>query len=168
MVVAEVDLGSAALLSTVALGMMFVAGASARWLAAVGGLGFAGLAALVVAIPNRFERLMAFLNLAEHKTDFGLQQWRALMAFGSGGMTGLGLGNGRQKMLYLPFAHTDFIFPMVGEELGLPFTLLIVFLFVVILVAGCVIALHAPDRFGRLLACCFVPMVGENINGASR
>src|SRR6266699_2281346 len=67
----------------------------------------------------------------------------ALIAWGSGGMEGLGLGNGRQKMLYLPYAHTDFIFPIVGEELGLRFSLLVVFLFVVIIVCGTMIALHA-------------------------
>ena len=75
---------------------------------------------------------------------------QALIAWGSGGMEGLGLGNGRQKMLYLPYAHTDFIFPMIGEELGLRVSLLVVFLFVVIIVCGMMIALHAKDRFGLL------------------
>jgi cell division protein FtsW len=74
-----------------------------------------------------------------------------LIAWGSGGMEGLGLGNGRQKMLYLPYAHTDFIFPIIGEELGLRFSLLVVFLFLVIIVCGIMIALHAKDRFGLLL-----------------
>ena len=77
---------------------------------------------------------------------------QALIAWGSGGMEGLGLGNGRQKMLYLPYAHTDFIFPMIGEELGLRVSLFVVFLFVVIIVCGTMIALHAKDRFGLLLA----------------
>ena len=76
---------------------------------------------------------------------------QALIAWGSGGMEGLGLGNGRQKMLYLPYAHTDFIFPMIGEELGLRVSLLVVFLFIVIIVCGMMIALHAKDRFGMLL-----------------
>jgi cell division protein FtsW len=78
---------------------------------------------------------------------------QALIAWGSGGIEGLGLGNGRQKMLYLPYAHTDFIFPMIGEELGLRVSLLVVFLFVVIIVCGTMIALHAKDRFGLLLGC---------------
>ena len=78
---------------------------------------------------------------------------QALIAWGSGGIEGLGLGNGRQKMLYLPYAHTDFIFPMIGEELGLRVSLLVVFLFVVIIVCGMMIALHAKDRFGLLLGC---------------
>jgi cell division protein FtsW len=82
----------------------------------------------------------------------GLQQWNALIAFGSGGFEGLGLGEGRQKMLYLPYAHTDFIFPMIGEELGLRFTWLVVFCFIMIILCGGLIAANAKDRFGKLLA----------------
>ena len=74
-----------------------------------------------------------------------------LVAFGSGGIDGLGLGNGRQKMLYLPYAHTDFIFPVIGEELGLRITLVIVFCYLLVLTAGTLIALNAKDRFGMLL-----------------
>ena len=90
---------------------------------------------LIVAtqISERMGRLSAFLHPQHFKEDAGLQQMQALIAWGSGGMEGLGLGNGRQKMLYLPHAHTDFIFPIVGEELGLRFSLLVVFLFVVII-----------------------------------
>src|ERR1700676_4351280 len=86
-------------------------------------------------------------------------------------MEGLGLGNGRQKMLYLPYAHTDFIFPMIGEELGLRGSLLVVFLFVVIIVCGMMIALHAKDRFGLLLGCGIISLVGlqaaVNIGGTT-
>jgi cell division protein FtsW len=88
-----------------------------------------------------------------------LFQMQALIAWGSGGMEGLGLGNGRQKMLYLPYAHTDFIFPMIGEELGLRVSLLVVFLFIVIIVCGMMIALHAKDRFGMLLSCGIVSLL---------
>src|SRR5207247_4487457 len=102
-------------------------------------------------ISDRLERLSAFLHPQNFKEDAGLQQMQALIAWGSGGMEGLGLGNGRQKMLYLPYAHTDFIFPIIGEELGLRFSVLVVFLFVTIIVCGIMIALHAKDRFGLLL-----------------
>ncbi len=85
---------------------------------------------------------------------------QALIAWGSGGIDGLGLGNGRQKMLYLPYAHTDFIFPMIGEELGLRVSLLVVFLFVVIIVCGTMIALHAKDRLGLLLGAGIVTLLG--------
>jgi len=105
-------------------------------------------------------RLAAFLDRQRFKEDAGLQQMQALIAWGSGGMEGLGLGNGRQKMLYLPYAHTDFIFPMIGEELGLRISLLVVFLFVVIIVCGMMIALHAKDRFGLLLSGGIVALVG--------
>ena len=67
-------------------------------------------------------RLAAFLDPQRFKEDAGLQQMQALIALGSGGIEGLGLGNGRQKMFYLPYAHTDFIFPIIGEELGLRMT----------------------------------------------
>jgi cell division protein FtsW len=77
------------------------------------------------------------------KEDAGLQQMQALIAWGSGGMEGLGLGNGRQKMLYLPYAHTDFIFPMIGEELGLRVSLIVIFLFVLIIVCGMLIRVLA-------------------------
>jgi cell division protein FtsW len=151
LVLAEVDLGTTALLGTTAFVVMFIAGANPLWL---GMLSFAGLGALVIVatqISERMGRLSAFLHPENFKEDAGLQQMQALIAWGSGGMEGLGLGNGRQKMLYLPYAHTDFIFPIIGEELGLRFSLLVVFLFVVIIVCGIMIALHAKDRFGLLL-----------------
>jgi cell division protein FtsW len=105
-------------------------------------------------------RLAAFLDPERFKEDAGLQQMQALIALGSGGMEGLGLGNGRQKMLYLPYAHTDFIFPIIGEELGLRMTLVVVFLFVVVIVSGIMIALHAKDRFGLLLGCGIISLLG--------
>src|SRR5438034_10093259 len=114
----------------------------------------------VAATQARMERLIAFTDLERYKQDAGLQQMQALIAWGSGGMEGLGLGNGRQKMLYLPYAHTDFIFPMIGEELGLRISLLVVFLFVVIIVCGMMIALHAKDRFGLLLSGGIVALAG--------
>src|SRR5881392_3902962 len=110
-------------------------------------------------LPERMNRLLAFLHPENYKQDAGLQQMQALIAWGSGGMEGLGLGNGRQKMLYLPYAHTDFIFPMIGEELGLRVSLLVVFLFIVIIVCGMIIALHAKDRFGLLLGCGVVSLL---------
>src|SRR5437773_8380649 len=96
-------------------------------------------------------RLIAFTDLERYKQDAGLQQMQALIAWGSGGAEGLGLGNGRQKMLYLPYAHTDFIFPVIGEELGLRVTLVVVFCYLLIVTCGILIALHAKDRFGMLL-----------------
>jgi cell division protein FtsW len=149
----EVDLGASALIGLTAACVMFVGGASLLWLVP---MFVAGLAVLVYAAlhnPERFARISAFLDPGSEsvRLNEGLQQWQALVAFGSGGVSGAGLGNGRLKMLYLPYAHTDFIFPMIGEELGLRFTLLVVFCFLLILLAGALIAMNAKDRFGMLL-----------------
>jgi len=159
LVLGEVDLGTTALIGATAFVVMFVAGTNPLWL---GGLAFAGLGGLLVVatqISERMGRLSAFLHPQNYKDDAGLQQMQALIAWGSGGMDGLGLGNGRQKMLYLPYAHTDFIFPIIGEELGLRFSLLVVFLFIVIIVCGIMIALHARDRFGLLLGCGIISLL---------
>jgi cell division protein FtsW len=122
-------------------------------------LGLGGIFFIATRMSERMSRLSAFWDPAKFKQDAGLQQMQALIAWGSGGIEGLGLGNGRQKMLYLPYAHTDFIFPMIGEELGLRVSLLVVFLFVVIIVCGTMIALHAKDRFGLLLGAGIVSML---------
>jgi cell division protein FtsW len=159
LVLGEVDLGTTALIGTTAFVVMFVAGTNPLWLGVVSLSGLGALLLVATRISERMGRLSAFLHPQNYKEDAGLQQMQALIAWGSGGMEGLGLGNGRQKMLYLPYAHTDFIFPIVGEELGLRFSLLVVFLFVVIIVCGIMIALHAKDRFGLLLGCGVVSLL---------
>src|ERR1700745_2916742 len=159
LVLGEVDLGTTALIGTTAFVVMFIAGASPLLLGAVSLTGLGALLIVATQISERMGRLSAFLHPQPYTEDAGLQQMQALIAWGSGGMEGLGLGNGRQKMLYLPYAHTDFIFPIVGEELGLRFSLLVVFLFVVIIVCGTMIALHAKDRFGLLLGCGVVSLL---------
>ena len=159
LVLGEVDLGTTALIGTTAFVVMFVAGANPLWLGIVSLSGLGALLIVATQISERMGRLSAFLHPQHFQEDAGLQQMQALIAWGSGGMEGLGLGNGRQKMLYLPYAHTDFIFPIVGEELGLRFSLLVVFLFVVIIVCGTMIALHAKDRFGLLLGCGVVSLL---------
>jgi cell division protein FtsW len=159
LVLGEVDLGTTALIGTMAFVVMFIAGTNPLWLGGLAVAGLGGLLLVATQISERMGRLSAFLHPQNYKDDAGLQQMQALIAWGSGGMDGLGLGNGRQKMLYLPYAHTDFIFPIIGEELGLRFSLLVVFLFVVIIVCGIMIALHARDRFGLLLGCGIVSLL---------
>lgn len=152
LIAAEVDLGTSALIGATTIAVCFIGGAN-EWL--IGGTiltGLAGLLGMAMLIPERAARMTTFLNPEGDKLGKGLQQWQALIAFGSGGYEGLGLGNGRQKLLYLPYAHTDFIFPMIGEELGLPFTWLVVFGFIMIILSGGLIAANAKDRFGKLLA----------------
>ena len=146
----EVDLGATALLGATTLILMFVAGTCWRYLAPTVLLGVAGLVLAVKFMPERMGRILAFLH-PELYPDDAYQQLMGLIALGSGGVEGFGLGLGRQKIEYLPFAHTDFIFPVIGEELGLRFTLGVVFAFVVIILSGSVIAIRARDRFGMLL-----------------
>jgi len=151
LIVAEVDLGTTALIGAMMLALMFVAGSNPFALGSVVLTGIAGILFMAMQIEERADRLMAFLDLEAHAADAGYQQLHGLTALGSGGLEGLGLGEGRQKFFYLPYAHTDFIFPMVGEELGLRATLLVVLAFLTIFICGTLIALHARDRFGMLL-----------------
>jgi cell division protein FtsW len=160
LIVLEVDLGTTALIGATMFVIMFVAGTSPVLLGLLSLGGLAGILVVATHMSERMARLSAFMDPERFKDDAGLQQMQALIAWGSGGMEGLGLGNGRQKMLYLPYAHTDFIFPMIGEELGLRVSLLVVFLFVVIIVCGMMIALHAKDRVGLLLGCGIVSLLG--------
>jgi cell division protein FtsW len=159
LVLGEVDLGTTALIGATTFVVMFVAGTNLLWLGTLAVAGLGGLLVVATQISERMGRLSAFLHPQNYKDDAGLQQMQALIAWGSGGMDGLGLGNGRQKMLYLPYAHTDFIFPIIGEELGLRFSLLVVFLFVVIILCGIMIAMHARDRFGLLLGCGIISLL---------
>lgn len=160
LIVTEVDLGTTALIGGTAFVIMFVAGTSPVMLGILSLGGLVGILFVATTMPERMGRLTAFLHPELYKEDAGLQQMQALIAWGSGGIEGLGLGNGRQKMMYLPYAHTDFIFPMIGEELGLRISLLVVFLFVVIVVCGTMIALHAKDRFGLLLGSGVISLLG--------
>jgi cell division protein FtsW len=151
LIVLEVDIGNTALIGATAFAVMFVAGAALRWLAVLVPMAFASIFLVALMVPERVQRLLAFLDPEKYRLTEGLQQWQGLIAFGSGGVHGLGLGEGRQKMHYLPYAHTDFIFPMIGEELGLKFTALTVSAFLVIMLCGALISANSRDRFGMLL-----------------
>lgn len=154
----EVDMGTTALLSVTTVILMFVAGTRWRFLFPMVLVGIAGLSFVISKMPNRVGRVLAYLHPEQYPAD-AYQQVQGLIALGSGGVEGLGLGNSRQKMLFLPEAHTDFILPVIGEELGLRVTLLIVFGFVVIVMCGAVIAMRARDRFGMLLGFGIVVML---------
>jgi cell division protein FtsW len=149
--VAQKDLGTTFLLFLITVILMFSAGTKLIYLIPLPPLGVAGIISMALLSPQKFGRLMAFMDPEAHKMDGGWQPWQALIAFGSGGPEGLGLGNSVQKMQYLPEAHTDFIFPILGEELGLPFTLLVVFCFLMIALAGGYISFHAPEPTGVLI-----------------
>jgi cell division protein FtsW len=151
LILLETDLGTTMLIAATVFVVMFVAGASPKFLGPLVLCGVASILIIAWHISERQGRLLAFLHPDQYQEKEGHQQWMGLIAFGSGGVEGLGLGNGRQKMLYLPYAHTDFIFPVIGEELGLRVTLVIVFSYLLIVTCGILIALHAKDRFGMLL-----------------
>ena len=145
-------LGACLLIAGVAATMLYFAGARLLHLALAGTVG-AGLAALGVVFSSwRRARVLGFLDPWDEPLGNGYQTLRSLHAMAVGGIDGLGLGSGRAKWGFLPYAHTDFIFAVIGEELGLVGSLFVVTLFVVIAVAGLTVAVRAPDRFGMLLA----------------
>ena len=155
----ETDMGTAVLLTAAVIVLLFVAGCR-WWLVAGSGVAAAGVLALAVLNnPNRFERVLAFLDLEAHQMNLGLQQWRGLLALGEGGLFGLGLGQGREKLMHLPYAHTDFIFPMIGEELGAVTSIAVLLAFGLVLVFGLSIARSAPDTFGKLLGIGIVVLI---------
>jgi cell division protein FtsW len=146
------DLGSAVVLSGIALGLLFIAGAPLVPLTlSVGALGILG-AAFVTSTPYRRSRWLAFLDLAAHKGDSGYQVWQSLIGIASGGVPGVGLGESRAKWGYLPESHTDFIFAIVAEELGLVGATAVLGLYAVVLCCGVMVALRCKDRFLQLVA----------------
>jgi cell division protein FtsW len=152
LVLAQPDFGAAVILSALLLSMLFIGGVRTPHLLALAGAGGALLAVAVFTAPYRVLRLLAFLDPWEHSQGIGFQLVQSLIAFGSGGLTGVGLGQSRQKLFFLPEAHTDFIFALIGEELGLLGALVVLFLFGLIAARGLRIAVRHPDPFASLLA----------------
>jgi cell division protein FtsW len=148
----EPDRGCTILLALIAGVMLIVAGVRLLYLAPPFLLAAGGLAFSFIHDPMRLKRILAWLHPELSKDDTGYQSYQAMIAFGSGGWTGLGLGDSRQKLGFIPEHHTDFIFAIIGEELGLVATLAVVVLFVVLMFCGLWIARQATDTFGRLLA----------------
>ncbi len=151
LVVKEPDLGTALMLAIICAAICFAAGVRPRHLAyaLVPALVFVGK--MVIFTPFRWRRMASFIDPWADQQGAGYQVVQSLIAVGSGGPHGLGFAQGRQKMLFLPFAHSDFIFAVVGEELGLVGTLIVVLVFGIFLWRGMRAALRAPDRFGMLL-----------------
>jgi cell division protein FtsW len=146
------DMGTTIVVVTTAVSIFFAAGANLWHLGLLSGLGaFAGVL-MIWHAPYRMERMLAFINPWERPLATGYHVVQSLLAFGAGSWLGVGLGVGRQKFMYLPFPHTDSIFAVVGEELGLVGTVLVLVAFVFFTYRGLRIAWYAPDQFGRLLA----------------
>jgi cell division protein FtsW len=153
LVLKEPDLGSALVLALIVATILVAAGTRPKHLAALAVCGVSAVTVLALAEPYRRARLLTFLHPFADQTNAGYQISQSLIAIGSGGWTGVGLGAGRAKWNFLPNAHTDFIFAIIGEELGLLGGLLVLALFVAFAALGIRVALRAPDRFGALLAC---------------
>jgi cell division protein FtsW len=151
LIVLEPDFGTAALVVIVGLTMLFLAGAKWRYIVPTVVLVVSAFTILVVNNPNRLRRFLAFLDVEGNKQSGTYQLYQALAAYAAGGTDGAGLGQGRQQLNFLPEAHTDFIFAVIGEELGLWFTLGVVVVFAVIFVAGLVHLRRAPNLFHFLL-----------------
>jgi cell division protein FtsW len=154
------DLGTAVIFGAVALGLLFIAGTRSSYLilavlvAAPAGWKF------IVSTPFRMRRMLAFLDPWAFRRDVGYQITESLISVGSGGVTGLGLGDGRQKLFFLPEAHTDFILSIIGEELGLIGVLCIVAGFALLVWRGLRAAVRARDVFGTYLAFGITAMFG--------
>jgi len=146
------DLGNAVLLVGLTALLLFVAGADFRPLLAVGALGALGVGIYTALRPYALRRVLGFLDPWSRASAEGFQLVQSFVAFGRGGVTGVGVGDGRQKLFYLPEAHTDFILSVVAEEAGLVGVLFVLGGFAALLVAGLRIALAAKQRFALLLA----------------
>jgi cell division protein FtsW len=147
----EPDRGTTILLASVSGAMLLIAGVRWRFIVPPVLLALIGLGLSLGHDQMRTQRIFSWLHLEEHKEGVGYQAYQAMLGLGAGGATGLGLGNGRQKLGFLPEHHTDFIFSVIGEELGLVATLLILVAFIAFVFCGIYIALRAPDAFGLLL-----------------
>ena len=153
LIVLQPDLGTTVILATVALAMMFVSGARMRYLfLAVLATAPVVWKVLITGKEWRMKRLLSFLDPWQYCRDFGYQLCESLISVGSGGIFGQGLGAGRQKLFFLPEAHTDFILAIIGEELGLVGTLALLLVFAVLILRGLLAALRARDLFGSYLA----------------
>jgi cell division protein FtsW len=163
LILMQPDLGTVLVLGTVTLGVLFLGGARLKHLC---GLIPIALILLIVAIwksPYRLQRLMSFLDPGKDPTGAAFQVNQSFLAFGSGKVFGVGLGEGKQKLFFLPEAHTDFVLALVGEELGLIGTALIIILFSVLAFKGFQIAGRAREPFGRYLALGITLLIGVQV-----
>lgn len=152
LIFAEPDFGTALLSAAVGMSILFLGGTRIVHLVLFAILGLGGFGLAVSHDPVRLQRILAFLEPEKYAQTHSFQLVNAIDAFMAGGSTGVGLGESMQKHFYLPEAHTDFIFAIVGEELGVGATLGVLLLFGAIFFCGLRISVRAPDMFGRLLA----------------
>ncbi|MDP2299172.1 MAG: putative lipid II flippase FtsW [Coriobacteriia bacterium] len=152
LIMLQPDMGTTMSIVAVTAVMLWLGGLRARWFAAMLAAGLPTVALLIWKAGYRMERITGFLDPWADPADSGYQIIQSLYAFGSGGLFGVGLGLSRQKFFYLPAAHNDFIFAIIGEETGLVGTLCVVAAFAAFAYAGTRIAIECKDPFGRLMA----------------
>jgi cell division protein FtsW len=152
LMLAQPDLGTSLALGAVVFAMLFIAGVRVTHLMYVVLAGLPILSLLIFSVPYRRMRIMAFLNPWADPKGSGFQIIQSQVALGSGGIFGVGLGHSKQKLFFLPAAHTDFIFSIIGEELGLIGTLGVIVLFVIFVHQGLKVIKYAPDKFGYFLS----------------
>ncbi|MFN8104955.1 MAG: putative lipid II flippase FtsW [Acidimicrobiia bacterium] len=152
LVMLEPDLGTTLVITSICFLLLFVAGVRLRLMGMLGAIGVVGVTVLAYIEPYRRARMLSFINPFEDPQGGGYQVVQGMIAMGSGGLSGVGLGASRQKWMFLPNAHTDFIFAVIGEELGMAGSLVLLLL-LFLLVAYCArAARRAPDLFGTLVA----------------
>lgn len=157
------DLGSAAILTMTGLIMYFLAGGPVWQVGMTVGLGASVVGLLVLLEPYRMGRIAAFLDRSHDMQGTSYHITQALIALGSGGVLGLGIGQSRQKYSYLPEVQSDSIFAIIGEELGFVGTFIVVGMFMFLVWRGFKIALNAPDTFGKLLVAGIISLIGVQV-----
>ncbi len=151
LILLEPDFGTTLLIAAVGFIILFLGGSHIGYLMLFGTVGLSGISFLIMHNPERMDRFLAFLNPEKYAKTDAYQLIQALYAFISGGITGVGFGESLQKHGYLPEAHTDFILPIIGEELGLAATMAVLFLFLLLFLCSWRISFQAPDLFGKLI-----------------
>jgi cell division protein FtsW len=159
LILKEPDLGTALAIGGTIFMLLFTAGAKLSHLTSLGIVGVTGIIAAIILEPYRLKRLLAFSDPWADPLNTGYHIIQSLYALGSGGLFGVGLGRSREKFLYLPEPHTDFIFAILGEELGLIGTVTVILLFFLFAWRGFKIAIAAPDIYGSMLAAGLTTMI---------
>lgn len=160
LIILEPDLGTAVIIAATGLVVYFASGAPIFWIGLIGGLGAIGGLGLIFSSPYRRERVLTFLNPTRDPLGASYHIRQVLLALGSGGLLGMGLGQSRQKYEYLPAAATDSIFAIIAEELGFIGAAGVIVIFLLLIWRGFQIAKGAPDRFGYLLATGIISWIG--------
>lgn len=160
LVLLEPDLGTVVVISLIVVLLLFLSGARIKHLGLLSLGILPAIAALIFGSSYRWNRIMGFWRGAQDPSGMGYQAMQSVLAFGSGGTFGVGLGKGQQKLFFLPEPHTDFILAVIGEELGLVGTVAIMLLYGLLILKGFQIAARARDPFGRYLAMGIPMLIG--------